>query len=209
MANRPAVVCKLGGSLLDSPALPDLVRGLRVQRPDHALLLVVGGGPAADIVRTWDRVHRIGEEASHQFALDAMTFNESLLRHLVPELSPVRNAKQFHAATGRGSIGLLCAGCFLRWAETLPPDQVPEPLPHTWGVTSDSIAAWVALCLHADELILVKSVEMPGCSAAAAARSGLVDAYFPQLAARLKTTGWLSGLEPGSRVTAWLEPASD
>jgi hypothetical protein len=45
-----------------------------------------------------------------------------------------------------------------------------DPLPHTWDVTSDSIAAWVAGTIGADRLVVVKS---PGAPARDA-----VDDYF-------------------------------
>ena len=45
-----------------------------------------------------------------------------------------------------------------------------DPLPHSWDVTSDSIAAWVARQVGACELVLVKP---PG-----ATRGERVDAYF-------------------------------
>ena len=45
-----------------------------------------------------------------------------------------------------------------------------DPLPHTWTVSSDSIAAWVAGAVGARRLVLVKP---PGASG-----SELVDAYF-------------------------------
>jgi 5-(aminomethyl)-3-furanmethanol phosphate kinase len=34
--------------------------------------------------------------------------------------------------------------------------RVADPLPHSWDVTSDSIAAWVAGSLGARQLVLVK-----------------------------------------------------
>jgi aspartokinase-like uncharacterized kinase len=45
-----------------------------------------------------------------------------------------------------------------------------DPLPHSWDVTSDSIAAWVAGQVGAERLVLVKP---PG-----AKEGELVDAYF-------------------------------
>ena len=45
-----------------------------------------------------------------------------------------------------------------------------DPLPHSWDVTSDSIAAWVAGQVGAGELILIKA---PGADGA-----HLVDDYF-------------------------------
>jgi hypothetical protein len=48
-----------------------------------------------------------------------------------------------------------------------------DPLPHSWDVTSDSIAAWVAGALGARRLVLVKP---PGASG-----DGAVDAYFARV----------------------------
>jgi hypothetical protein len=48
--------------------------------------------------------------------------------------------------------------------------QQDDPLPHSWDVTSDSIAAWVCGAVGADRLILVKP---PG-----AVGGSLTDAYF-------------------------------
>ncbi len=55
-----------------------------------------------------------------------------------------------------------------------------DPLPASWDVTSDTIAARVALDLKACELILIKSAPLPpGTDRRAAARLGLVDPVFP------------------------------
>jgi hypothetical protein len=61
-----------------------------------------------------------------------------------------------------------------------------ESLPHTWDVTSDSIAALVAARLAADELVLLKSTLSAGNgSANELAAAGLVDAHFPRVCGSL------------------------
>lgn len=55
-------VCKLGGSLLDWSGLPGALTWLEQQWPEQSLVLVVGGGQIADVVRQWDRLFRLGEE---------------------------------------------------------------------------------------------------------------------------------------------------
>ena len=58
-------------------------------------------------------------------------------------------------------------------------------LPHTWEVTSDSIAAHIAEILCANELVLLKSAPLAkSCATHEAAEQGYVDAFFPQAAAR-------------------------
>ena len=54
-----------------------------------------------------------------------------------------------------------------------------DPLPHSWSVTSDSIAAWVAGAVGARELLLIKP---PGASG-----GELVDPYFAQAGEGLRT----------------------
>jgi hypothetical protein len=52
-------------------------------------------------------------------------------------------------------------------------------LPHSWDVTSDSIAARAALVYGAERLVLLKSVDVPpGTPWDEAAARGWVDAHF-------------------------------
>ena len=48
--------------------------------------------------------------------------------------------------------------------------RAADPLPHSWEVTSDSIAAWLAGQLHARRVVLLKPAH--------ASPNKLVDAYF-------------------------------
>ena len=48
-----------------------------------------------------------------------------------------------------------------------------DPLPHTWDVTSDSIAAWIAGTIGAERLVVIKP---PGAST-----RDVVDEYFHQV----------------------------
>lgn len=181
-------IYKVGGSLLETPGLVDLVQDEMRRRPESAALVVVGGGLAADAVRRWDVAHGLGDERSHWLALEAMRLNEALLQELWPGLREVRSASQALAAANDGVVGLLCSSCFCRWAEAAG----WPALPHTWGVTSDSIAAWAATILDA-ELVLFKSVDLlHGCRFEDAARQGLVDEHFPHVAKNVRRIGWVN-----------------
>ncbi|MFN0054849.1 MAG: hypothetical protein ACKV0T_21975 [Planctomycetales bacterium] len=194
------IVYKLGGSLLDHPRLPTLVRHVVAQRPNHRALIVVGGGAAADLVRGWDALHCLGDQAAHVLALEAMRLNETLLHRLLPEARLVRNAKQ-SVLVAPGAIGLLCAACFVRWGEATG----HPALDHTWQVTSDSIAAWAAGILKAAELVLLKSVAAPdGQSVEAAAAAGLVDPRFATWAANLPRVSWVNGRLEEPLIQEWL-----
>jgi aspartokinase-like uncharacterized kinase len=61
----------------------------------------------------------------------------------------------------------------------------PDPLPHAWHVTSDSLAVRAAKLLRARELILLKSIVFDGVNWQAASERGVVDRYFVQALAQL------------------------
>ena len=81
----------------------------------------------------------------------------------------------------------------------------PEPLPHTWDVTSDSIAAWVASRWGADEFVLLKSTGLkPTTDLHKAVRQGLVDVHFPRIAAEVPRIGWCNLLDETMQTQEWL-----
>jgi len=198
------VVCKLGGSLLNWPGLPGALERMRRLRPAGALLVVVGGGETADLVRRWDQLFQLGEERSHWLALDSLALNEQLLQVLWPELRPVRSRSQFESAERAGIPALLCASCFVRWGE-----KAGGPLlPHCWRVTTDSIAAWTAQMVEADELLLLKSIDLPpGITLVQAAAQGCVDEYFPTAARDLVKITWVNLRNEDSAEQVWIDSA--
>jgi aspartokinase-like uncharacterized kinase len=196
----PLIVYKIGGSLLDVPELPKVIRDVLAQRPQHAALLVAGGGAAANVVREWDRRHSLGEDAAHDLALEAMNLSAALLSRLVPGLREVRSLCQVRAAADDHVVGLLCADCFIKSAQA----QGQPALEHSWRMTSDSIAAWTARAVVASELLLLKSVPLPaGTSLEDAARAGLVDETFPEIAASLPAIGWVNARAETPVIERW------
>jgi aspartokinase-like uncharacterized kinase len=155
------IVVKVGGSLFDHPQLGTrLLAYLRSLAPSK-VLLVPGGGPVADKVRELDRVHGLGEEASHWLAVRAMDVMGGVLRALICD----------------PSIRVLDSLDFVR-----DDDLSPGSLPHSWDVTSDSIAARAAVVFGAERLVLLKSVDMPKATTwDDAAQRGWVDARFPRV----------------------------
>jgi 5-(aminomethyl)-3-furanmethanol phosphate kinase len=161
------IVVKVGGSLFDHPRLgPGLRAYLESLAPDE-VLLIPGGGDLAETVRKLDRLHGLSEEASHWLALQTMTVTGAFLSRLVdlPAFgSRVRIPDAF--AFARNDEGR------------------PGALPHSWNVTSDSIAARMAVVFGAERLILLKSIDIPsGTAWADAAERGWVDRHFPQVIA--------------------------
>lgn len=175
----PTVV-KVGGSLLDWPELPERLADDLSRRPGP-LILVVGGGRAADYVRHLDRAHGLGEERSHRLALRAL----DLTACIVAELLGLDVAEEVAELTDRAAT----AGPILLAPRRFLDDEdrtSSAPLPHDWRVTTDSIAARLAERLRASQLVLLKSVGLPrGVHRAEAARLGLVDPAFPAVAAQV------------------------
>lgn len=202
-------VLKLGGSLLDLGDLPDRLRSVLQMLGNDRPLLICGGGDAADIVRRWYETHALDEEQSHWLAMESIRLNQRLLLTLMPELELVSNRAAAESAWSRGRVPLLDLMAFVNLEESHA-ENGAAPLPHTWDVTSDSLAAWVAIRWPASRLVLLKSVELPNQSARwtlqAAADAGLVDRHFPKLASILPPTFWCDLRRNGG---AEIQPLAD
>lgn len=161
------IVVKVGGSLFDHPRLG---RGLNAYLESLApaeILLIPGGGDLAETVRKLDRLHGLGEEPSHWLALRTMTIAATFLAQLI-DLPALKSR-----------IRIPDCLAFARDDE-----GKPGALPHSWDVTSDSIAARMAVVFGAERLTLLKSIDVPsGTSWTEAAERGWVDRYFPQVVA--------------------------
>ena len=127
------LIVKVGGSLYNQ--IPDLIPVIKASK--HPLLLIPGGGPFADLVRRVevdnDTAHWMAISAMEQFGLFIASFGISTTDAIITPLTTT----------------VFLPYRYLRLTDTLP---------HTWDVTSDTIAAWVAHVLHLD-LLLLKSVD--------------------------------------------------
>lgn len=168
-ANIPKVL-KVGGSLFDLPDLRERLHSMLAALGTGPLVLFPGGGASANVIREWDRLHRLGEESSHWLAIRSLSLNAHLLHAFFPD------ARLIHAREQLADGINLVEPFAWAWRD----EDNPGHCPHTWSVTSDSLALRLAQTWGADELILLKSVDFPaGTSWNQAARKGLVDTYFP------------------------------
>lgn len=159
-------VVKVGGSLYDHPRLgPGLCDFVRTLAAD-AVVIVPGGGGATDVIRDLQATHRLSEDVAHWLAIQALAPMERFLAELLLPLFVTRCPVKYR---------------FAYVAEFFPIDDANSgALPHSWEVTSDSLAARVAVRLAADRLILLKSTDIPaGTAWPDAAARGWVDGYFP------------------------------
>jgi 5-(aminomethyl)-3-furanmethanol phosphate kinase len=145
-------VVKVGGGLAREAgdgALRTLCSAIGDAGARHALLVVPGGAAFADAVREHDSRFDLQASTSHRMAIIAMDQFGWLLSDLIPGGVPCTDVAAARAATARGYIPILLPATLL----------ASDPLPASWDVTSDSIAAWVAGGGHAARLVLVKPVE--------------------------------------------------
>jgi len=141
---------KVGGGLLAFPGMLDRVgEALARTATRRPLVVIPGGGPFADQVREFESQHGLSSSAAHWMAILGMDqYAEAIADHtpaglVIRELAGVREA---HAA---GAVPVLAPHRWLRAADELP---------HSWDVTSDSLAAYLATLMGAEELVLIKPV---------------------------------------------------
>jgi hypothetical protein len=143
-------VLKVGGSLAEYPdSLKRLCRELAVFAKDHKILIVPGGGRFADVVRDFDKTYGLSNTVVHKMAILAMDQFGLFLSDIIPN-SYVSYSLEEVENSPRGTLPIFLPSRFI---------FRKDPLEHSWDVTSDSIAAYIAGVLHAKNLILVTDVD--------------------------------------------------
>ena len=166
MTNGPSVVAvvKVGGGLLGREGAFEHVTGaLAACGGGRPFLVVPGGGPFVEVVRERSRHLQIDADTAHWMAILGMDQYAHALASRIGGAALVERERDIAVALAAGRIPVLAPYHWLRAA---------DPLPHSWDVTSDSIAAWLAGTLGAARLILVKPVAGDPVT--------LADPYFPR-----------------------------
>jgi dihydroneopterin aldolase len=145
--SAPTVI-KLGGSFASAPELRDWIKAVVV----HAarIIIVPGGGPFADTVRTAQAQMRFDDRTAHRMALLAMEQYGCAIASMSNRLQLADSLEAIRQGLAGGKVPV--------W---LPTQMVlADPaIPQSWDVTSDSLAAWLAGRVGAERLILVKHLE--------------------------------------------------
>lgn len=200
---RPGVVCKVGGALLDGGMAGAPMAALRRVAPAVGVLIVPGGGRTADRVRARHEAGELSAREAHWAAIDALDVNAlRLARGCGAELPLVTGPELGDTASGPA---VLAPSPILR---------SEDPLPHSWDVTTDSIAAWITGRVEASRLVLLKAREAiappeagprpRSLSGARAAADGLVDRHLPALLPDAPYETWaVDGRRP-ARLLAFL-----
>lgn len=162
------IVIKIGGSLYNSPYLQEWLNILANQKR-QAMIIVPGGGPFAEQVRTVDKQLSLLNETAHAMAVLGMQQFAYMLQGMqknLPFLSHIEDISAKHVLPGT-SI----------W---LPYDEVIKTteLSRCWQTTSDTIALWLASKIEASQLIIVKSAPVQNIATHELIHSDIVDEHF-------------------------------
>lgn len=153
-------VIKIGGALAAIPyALDRVCAAVGKASREHRLVVVPGGGPFADAVREFDGRVGLSADAAHWMAILAMDQYAHALADRIPGAVLVDEPGLISEAVYDGRVAVLAPSRWMRSADVLP---------HSWEVTSDSIAAFIAGAIDAVRLVLVKPAD----------QSAPVDSYF-------------------------------
>lgn len=140
-------VIKIGGSLLGAPELAKWLETI-VNHCDGHVIIVPGGGLFANSVREAQQIANMSDAVAHQLALLAMDQFGLMLASM-----------NSHLVTASTELEIAERGWQHRGIVWMPSKMVlaDETIPQNWQVTSDSLAAWLANKLGAQQLILIKS----------------------------------------------------
>ena len=181
-ATAPVVV-KLGGSFAFSAILTDWIRALTSCA--GRVVIVPGGGPFADTVRTAQRRMGFDDRAAHLMSLLAMEQYGHALICCDALLQPAHSVEciERHLAAQRVPV----------WMPARMAAAAPDVEP-SWRVTSDSLAAWLSGRIGAGRLILVKHVgALSGLECQNLVAKGVVDEAFPQYLRKAAVSASLVG----------------
>ena len=181
----PTTIIKLGGSHAFSPTLRNWLDV--IARGAGQAVLVPGGGPFADAVRAAQPRMNFDDRAAHRMALLAMEQYGHALASLDDRLVPAADEDAICRALAVRRVPV--------WMPYRMASEAPD-IAESWDVTSDSLAAWLAVRLGASRLVLIKQVIVDGApDLAALSRSGVID---PALGETLEGSGVeLAILGPG------------
>ena len=168
------------------PQWPQCLRAWLDRQAPADTVLVVGGGMLVEAIRAAHALHPLPESAAHWLCIRAMALQADMMLTYLPEaerlvsVACLCDRKQDETPARR--LTVLDPWHFLHEEE---PRLTAHPLPESWDVTSDSIAARLAELTKADELVLLKSALPRHKTFTVLTQSSYVDRFFPEAAGKL------------------------
>jgi len=193
-SRAPLAIVKIGGSHYSGPYIRDWLAAIAAEA--GAMVIVPGGGPFANAVRSAQASMGYDDGAAHAMALMAMAQFGRALQSLNPALRLVASRSAISRTLRDGKVPV--------WS--------PEPmaraaaLPETWELTSDSLAAWLAGELNALHLLLVKHghFEPAAVGVDHLVSRGVLDSLFPRYLAESGVRAWLAAPTDSARLAEGL-----
>ena len=137
-------VVKIGGSLFPDYAI-DILDALVGQN----VLVICGGGVFANLIRELNDDIGFSDSANHFAAIDCMDIIGELLSDKVVNSIPIYDLNDAADVINSGKVPVLLPSRFMRCVDLLE---------HSWDVTSDSIATYIAHLIDA-KLLIVTNVD--------------------------------------------------
>lgn len=107
-------------------------------------LFVIGGGEFANLIRKYDVEIGFSQDVTHETAIDSMDILAKLLNDKLAFTEISYTIEEAKSISDSNKIPIMiCSGIL----------KENEPFKHSWDVTSDSIAAYIASLLNAKLLI--------------------------------------------------------
>jgi len=176
-------VVKVGGSLFTLPDLAGRLADWFADQPPADQIVLAGGGPLVRPIREAPAQHQLDATTAHWMSVRAMSVTAMWVGAIVPGAAVRDRFEHLVPAGNRAALTVFDSYRFLREQEPSLPGQ---RLAETWDVTSDSIAARLAIVTSASELVLLKStLPTPTHGLGQWSRQGIVDPYLPTLAAEM------------------------
>ncbi len=162
------IVIKLGGSLAASGALLQCLDKIENRNRNARTVIVPGGGSFAEQVRLAQERWQFDDKTAHQMAILAMQQMALLFKGLKNDFVIVHTVADIQKYGHPITI----------WSPDV--DELDNAgISSSWNITSDSLSAWLAQQLRANELILVKSATIDASlSLPELAELNIVDSAF-------------------------------
>jgi dihydroneopterin aldolase len=179
-----ATVIKLGGSFAFSSELRDWIEA--VEHHAGRIVIVPGGGPFADTIRTAQAQMCFDDRTAHRMALLAMEQYGCAIASLSSRLQLADSLDAIRQGLAGGKVPVWLPSR-MAMADTA--------IPQSWDVTSDSLAAWLAGRIGAARLVLVKHLETPENTVLASGlmACNMIDSAFPKFLAASRVPGFILG----------------
>ena len=158
------IVIKIGGSLCSGVHLHEWINQI-TQIKNKPVIIVPGGGPFAEAVRSIDKKFGLTPECSHDMAVMAMQQYGRMICDFNSKLPFVETTQALREANSPcvwAPYSLVTTDCHY---------------PKNWQTTSDSLSVWLAIYLQSSHLCLVKSAQITA-DHDVIINSDLVDGYF-------------------------------